>query len=189
MGLAPLALPAKLPAAAALAFAPGSNRLLLATSNAEVLAIDTAESAVRLHSDWYRIVCKVAQMSQSHAGFMPPELSRFAIPSVCIHALLAGTPSVRRYSCIPCVQILSSMSCHVNSSLSALTGQRSGQTAAEQLSAVVSDVVVSPDAAWAALVLHQRVEVYNLAASKHHGRLPVFEVRNFRGLLSTLHGH
>ena len=51
MGLAPLALPAKLPAAATLAFVPGSNRLLLATSSAEVLVIDPAESAVRLHSD------------------------------------------------------------------------------------------------------------------------------------------
>ena len=51
MGLAPLALPAKLPAAAALAFAPGSNMLLLATSDFRVLVIDPAESAVRLHSD------------------------------------------------------------------------------------------------------------------------------------------
>ena len=81
------------------------------------------------------------------------------------------------------------MSGQISSSLPAPAGQRSGQTAAERLSAVVSDIVVSPDAAWAALVLHQRVEVFNLAASKHHGRLPVFEVSDRRGLLRTLHGH
>ena len=52
MSLAPLALPAKLPAAAALAFAHGSNRLLLATSNAEILVFDPVESVVRLHSAW-----------------------------------------------------------------------------------------------------------------------------------------
>ena len=109
--------------------------------------------------------------------------------SVSVIALLAAAFSARRHSCIPCVQVVSSMSGQVSSSLAALVGQRSGQTAAEQLSAVLSDVVVSPDAAWAALVLHQRVEVFNLAASKHHGRLPVFEVRDHRTSLRALVGH
>lgn len=124
-------------------------------------------------------------MIQSHSCFTLPELSCLVFS---IHALQAAAPSFSRHSCIPCVQIVSSMSGQVSSSLSAQAGQRSGQTAAEQLSAVVSDVVVSPDAAWAALVLLQRVEVFNLAASKHHGRLPVFEVRDHRTSLRALIG-
>ena len=66
MGLTPLAMPAELPAAAALAFAPGSNRLLLATSDAKILVIDPAESAVRLHSDQQRTVYQIA-----HPGTEP----------------------------------------------------------------------------------------------------------------------
>ena len=128
-------------------------------------------------------------LAQSQNCFMPPALTRLAMPFVSIYALLAAALGVRRYSGIPCVQILSSMSGQASSSLSALAGQHSGQTAAEQLSAVVSDVVVSPDAAWAALVLHQRLEVFNLAARKHHGRLPVFEVRDHRAFLRALIGN
>jgi hypothetical protein len=56
-------------------------------------------------------------------------------------------------------------------------------TAEKQSSELVSDVVVSPDGAWAALALHHRVEVFDLQAGKHHGHLPVFEVRR-HGLIS-----
>lgn len=58
----------------------------------------------------------------------------------------------------------------------ALHGQGDEQTASEQLSSLVSDIVVSADGGWAALALHQRVEVFNLKTAKHHGHLPVFEV-------------
>ena len=44
--IARLELPDELPGAAALAFVPGGNRLLLATNNAQVLVIDHESSQV-----------------------------------------------------------------------------------------------------------------------------------------------
>jgi hypothetical protein len=45
--IARLELPSELPAAAALAFVPGSNQLLVATNDARVLLIDTKTPEVR----------------------------------------------------------------------------------------------------------------------------------------------
>ena len=58
----------------------------------------------------------------------------------------------------------------------ALLGQSDKRAASEQLSLLVSDLVASADGRWAALVLHQRVEIFSLDSSKHHGNLPVVEV-------------
>ena len=53
----------------------------------------------------------------------------------------------------------------------------SGQTAAARLSSVVTQLLVSPDDHWAALVTPRVTHLYDLSALKYHGRLPVFEVR------------
>ena len=63
----------------------------------------------------------------------------------------------------------------------ALYGQVDTRTASEQLSLLVSSLVASADGAWAALALHQRVELFSLKSSKHHGSLPVFEVHRRLG--------
>ena len=55
-------------------------------------------------------------------------------------------------------------------------GQIDQRTAAEQLSSLALDIIASADGSWAALALHQRVEIFSLKTSKHHGCLPVFEV-------------
>lgn len=54
--IARLELPRELPAAAALAFVPGSKKLLLATCDARVLLIDPDTSEVRLQSTYSRHV-------------------------------------------------------------------------------------------------------------------------------------
>ena len=59
-------LPADLPGAAALAFVPGSHRLLLATNDARVLVIDPEESQVS--SCTSRHTCCSSTASQPHHG-------------------------------------------------------------------------------------------------------------------------
>ncbi|CAL8461915.1 g1446 [Coccomyxa elongata] len=51
----------------------------------------------------------------------------------------------------------------------------SGRTAAARLASVVTQLLVSPDNRWAALVTPRLTHLYDLAAMKYHGRLPVFE--------------
>ncbi len=75
-----------------------------------------------------------------------------------------------------CLQNARCMSSKARGGVVALHGQGDEQTASEQLSSLVSDIVVSADGVWAALALHQRVEVFNIKTAKHHGHLPVFEV-------------
>lgn len=52
----------------------------------------------------------------------------------------------------------------------------SGRTAAARLASVVTQLLVSPDDRWAALVTPRLTHLYDLVAMKYHGRLPVFEV-------------
>ena len=75
-----------------------------------------------------------------------------------------------------CPQVVSSMSSKARAATVALHGQVDKRAASEQLSLLVSDLVASANGEWAALALHQRVELFNLKSSKHHGTLPVFEV-------------
>lgn len=42
---------------------------------------------------------------------------------------------------------------------------------------MVTQLLVSPDDSWAALVTPWLTHLYDLTAMKYHGRLPVFEVR------------
>lgn len=58
----------------------------------------------------------------------------------------------------------------------ALHGQVDKRTASEQLSLLVADLCASADGAWAALALHERVELFSLNSGNQHGHLPVFEV-------------
>ena len=74
-------------------------------------------------------------------------------------------------------QVVSSMSSRAKGAGLALHGQSDKRAASEQLSLLVSGLVASADGRWAALAVHQRVEIFSLDSSKHHGNLPVFEVR------------
>ena len=69
-----------------------------------------------------------------------------------------------------------------------LHGQVDKRAASEQLSLLVSSLVASADGAWAALALHQRVELFSLKSSKHHGNLPVFEVHTTNPVPIPVHG-
>ena len=75
-----------------------------------------------------------------------------------------------------CAQVMASMSSKTRVATVALQGQSDRRTAAEQFSLLALDLVASADGSWAALALHQRVEIFSLKSSKHHGCLPVFEV-------------
>ena len=74
------------------------------------------------------------------------------------------------------LQIVSSMASKARSATVALHGQVNWRTASEQLSLLVLDLRASADGAWAALALHERVELFSLTSGKHHGNLPLFEV-------------
>lgn len=88
------------------------------------------------------------------------------------HSCACDTSIVTKF----CLQNARCMSSKARGGVVALHGQGDEQTASEQLSSLVSDIVVSADGVWAALALHQRVEVFNIKTAKHHGHLPVFEV-------------
>ena len=95
-----------------------------------------------------------------------------------LHAGIAALSAVSGLegNMVFCLQVVSSMSSKTRAAV-ALHGQVDKRAASEQLSLLVSSLAASADGAWAALVLHQRVELFSLKSSKHHGNLPVFEVQ------------
>lgn len=150
---------------------PGSKKLLLATCDARVLLIDPDTSEVRLRFTYSRHVNAEINL-QDWLSVAQEKCTALYKPS-CTYG------HVRRLEHSACfVQVASSIPGPKRRGALSLGDQSETHTAAEQLFALVSDVVVSPDGAWAALALHQRVEAFDLKVGKHHGHLPVFEVRS-----------
>ncbi|CAL5222772.1 g5185 [Coccomyxa viridis] len=155
---------------------PGHLSAAAISPNGQLIAFsDAAAGSLRLYRLSRAEEAKAASMARLE---LPGELAGVAALAFVPDSsrLLVATNDARVLVIDPeTSQVVSSMSSKARAASVALYGQVDTRTASEQLSLLVSSLVASADGAWAALALHQRVELFSLKSSKHHGSLPVFE--------------